>query len=121
MKSLLLSYLLCLQQVSKGESEVEEAVSDGVVETVIAARTVYCRRVLGLRGGQTAILANGRVSHAVYVYWCMQNSIPLDSEPLFFYQIPTVNGAMIVLLVVLFFFKANFTMFRQRSARNFTQ
>jgi UDP-glucose:glycoprotein glucosyltransferase len=52
---------LLAQQVSKGESEVEEAVSDGVVETVIAARTVYCRRVLGLRGGQTAILANGRL------------------------------------------------------------
>ena len=81
--------------------------SDGVVVSVIAAHTVYCQRVLGLSGGQTAILTNGRVSHAVY--WCMQNSIPLDCELLFFYQIPTVNGAKMVLLVVLPFLKLNFT------------
>ena len=35
---------------------------DRLVEDVIAAHTLYCKRILKLRGGQTAILSNGRVS-----------------------------------------------------------
>jgi UDP-glucose:glycoprotein glucosyltransferase len=48
------------------ESDVTD---DAELDSVLAAHIIYCRHVLGLQGGQTALLANGRVSHCeVYHY-----------------------------------------------------
>ena len=48
------------------ESVIAEVVEDSQVDHGISSHIVYSRRVLGLSGGQTALLANGRVRKLYY-------------------------------------------------------
>ena len=62
---------------------------DNHVREVIAAHAIYCSRVLGLKAGQTAILANGRVSQALLrCGQCMSVQLvgPLGEEEVFMEQ-----------------------------------
>ena len=77
-----LSCFCCPQHINESESVVAEAVADGQVEAVVSAHEAYSRRVLRLQGGQTAILASGRVSHlhSGIVEWvqcgCLTTGLP---------------------------------------------
>lgn len=48
-------------------SALAAAMDSPDVESVVAAHVTYSRRVLGLDGGQTVLVANGRASFAFQV------------------------------------------------------
>ena len=56
-----------LQYGGWNESSLTEAMSDVEINDMISTHIIYCSHVLGLSSGQTAILANGRVSYKIYV------------------------------------------------------